>query len=161
MINIDENYVVSSTGKARSLDRLDSKGRFLKGKILSSKTNTHNYESVMIGKKRFYVHRLKRTCNIVLFLVCLLLLLSLIGCAKQNTPTNTVADSAKESINTIVAAKPECKDVGTVCNTQIESITATCDLEISNINKDLVKWKWSFFGLLITVIAYIIKKVLK
>lgn len=58
MTDIDENYVISSTGRVRSLDRLDCKGRFVKGKLLSSKTNTHKYESVLINGKRFYVHRL-------------------------------------------------------------------------------------------------------
>lgn len=58
MTGIDENYAISSIGRVRSFDRLDCKGRFIKGKLLSSRTYTHNYESVMIGKKRFYIHRL-------------------------------------------------------------------------------------------------------
>lgn len=65
MTDINKNYVVSSIGRVRSLDRLDNKGRFIKGKLLSSKTNTHNYESVEIcsdgQKKRYYVHRLVAT----------------------------------------------------------------------------------------------------
>ena len=104
---------------------------------------------------------MKRVCEIILVFISLLLLVCLLGCSKQNTPTNVVADSAKESITTIVAAKPECKDVGSVCNSQIESITATCNLQIDNVTKDKIKWQWSFWGLLIVIVVYIIKKVLK
>lgn len=62
LTGINENYAVSSMGRVKSFDRLDCKGRFIKGRVLSSKTNTHNYESVLIHKdghvKRFYIHRL-------------------------------------------------------------------------------------------------------
>lgn len=104
---------------------------------------------------------MKNLSRFILIVVCLLFFAMLLGCAKQNTPTETVANSAKESITTLVAAKPECKDVGNVCNSQIESIVASCDLEISNINKDLIKWKWSFWGLLAVIGVYLIKKILK
>lgn len=95
------------------------------------------------------------------FTILLILTVLLNGCAKDSTPTNTVADSAKESINTIVANKPECKDVGDVCNSQIDSINAVCNLELDDLNKDIVKWKWSFWGLLMVLGVYIIKRVLK
>lgn len=104
---------------------------------------------------------MKHIARGILVIVCICMLAALFGCAKQTTPTETVASSAKESITALVAAKPECKDVGNVCNSQIESIVASCDLEVSNINKDLIKWKWSFWGLLIVVAAYLIKKILK
>lgn len=93
------------------------------------------------------------------FTILLVLAVLLSGC-KTESVTTGVANSAKESINTIVVTKPECKDVGNVCNSQIDSIVASCDLEISNINKDLIKWKWSFFGLLMVMCAYIIKRIL-
>ena len=104
---------------------------------------------------------MKKASEIILVLIGVLLLLCLLGCAKQNTPTNTVADSAKQSISTIVASKPQCKDVGEVCNSQIDSINATCNLELDNLNKDILKWKWSFFGLLVVIGVYVAKKILK
>lgn len=98
---------------------------------------------------------LKKIFFICFFCFCLC------SCTKDTKPTDTVANSAKESVNAIVAVKPECKDVGTVCNSQIDSITATCNLELDDLNKDVFKWKWSFFGLLIVLGVYLIKKVLK
>lgn len=94
------------------------------------------------------------------FAILLILTVLLNGCAKTN-PSDTVANSAKESVNAIVAVKPECKDVGEVCNSQIDSITAMCNLELDDLNKDVIKWKWSFFGLLIVLGVYLIKRVLK
>lgn len=91
----------------------------------------------------------------------LVLLLLLTGCAKEVRPTDMVANSAKESVNAIVAIKPVCKDVGDVCNSQIDSVTATCNLELDDLNKDVIKWKWSFFGLLMVIGVYIIKRILK
>lgn len=102
---------------------------------------------------------MKHFCKIH-FAVLLILTVLLSGCAKSQTPTNTVADSAKESVSAIVAVKPECKDVGEVCNSQIDSIMATCNLELDDLNKDVVKWKWSFWGLLIALAIYLIKRIL-
>lgn len=104
---------------------------------------------------------MKNLSRFILIVVCLLFFAMLLGCAKQTAPTETVANSAKESISTIVAAKPECKDVGTVCNSQIDSIVASYELEVSNINKDLMKWKWSFWGLLVVIGAYLVKRILR
>ena len=94
------------------------------------------------------------------FAILVVLVGILCGCAKVNTPTNTVADSAKESINVIIKEKPECKDVGEVCNSQIDSIVATCNLELDDLNKDVVKWKWSFWGLLVVLGVYVLKRIL-
>ena len=115
----------------------------------------------MKNKSSYDDRRSKYASLVVLWTLILFMIVCLFGCAKQTTPTETVANSAKESITALVAAKPECKDVGNVCNSQIESIVASCDLEVSSINKDLIKWKWSFWGLLIVVAAYLIKKILK
>ena len=95
------------------------------------------------------------------FTILLLFTFLLNGCTKDSTPTNVVADSAKESVNAIVAVKPECKDVGNICTAQIDSITAVCNLELDDLNKDVFKWKWSFWGLIMVLGVYIIKRVLK
>lgn len=104
---------------------------------------------------------MKSISKIVLILLCAWVLLMMFGCTKNTTPTNVVADSAKQSVAAIVAAKPECKDVGEVCNSQIDSITATCNLELDDLNKDIIKWKWSFWSLLMVIGVYIIKRILK
>lgn len=94
------------------------------------------------------------------FTILLILTFLLNGCTRDKT-IETVSNSAKESVNAIVVLKPECKDVGDVCNYQIDSINATCNLKLDDLNKDVIKWKWSFWGLLMVIGVYIIKKVLK
>lgn len=64
------------------------------------------------------------------FIVILLVVSLLSGCAKTTPVTETVADSAKTTITTIVKNKPECKDVGDACNAQIDAVKATCEQEI-------------------------------
>lgn len=93
-------------------------------------------------------------------IIPLILVILMSGCAKNNTPTNVVGNSAKESVSAIVAVKPECKDVGDVCNSQIDSILATCNLELDDLNKDVVRWKWAFWGLLMTLAVYVAKRIL-
>lgn len=63
--DISPNYLVSSMGRIKSLDRTippDSQhlnGQRIKGHLCRTRTNTHRYESLMLdGKKRYYVHRL-------------------------------------------------------------------------------------------------------
>lgn len=55
-------YQISSTSKVRSLDRFDSIGRFIKGRILSPKLDKDGYYYVSLSKngvgKNFKLHRL-------------------------------------------------------------------------------------------------------
>lgn len=64
------------------------------------------------------------------FLVILLIGSLLTGCAKTTPVTTTVGDSAKTTVSTIVKNKPECKDVGEACNSQIDAVVATCEQEM-------------------------------
>lgn len=73
------------------------------------------------------------------FLLVLLIGTLLTGCAKTTPVTETVADSAKTTITTIVKNKPECKDVGDACNAQIDTVKATCEQEIKIEKND--SWK--------------------
>lgn len=73
------------------------------------------------------------------FIVILLILSLLSGCTKTIPVTETVADSAKTTISTIVQNKPECKDVGDACNAQIDAVKATCEQEIKIEKND--SWK--------------------
>jgi len=57
-----EGYQVSNEGQVRSLDRIDSLGHHIKGKILKPFTNKKGYQRVRLWKdgnvKNFQVHRL-------------------------------------------------------------------------------------------------------
>lgn len=94
------------------------------------------------------------------FTILLILTVWLSGCHNKST-TGVIGNSAKESVNVIVANKPECKDVGMVCNSQIDSVVASCDTEKQSIEKDRDKWKWAFWGLCALILVYVGKKVLK
>lgn len=73
------------------------------------------------------------------FIVILLIGSLLSGCAKSAPVTATVADSAKTTISTIVQNKPECKDVGDACNSQIDVVKASCEQEMKIQTHD--SWK--------------------
>lgn len=94
-----------------------------------------------------------------MFLFVLAILIS--GCAKEKPASHQVGDAAKESIQTIVAAKPECQDVGRVCESQIDSIIASCDLESQKITQEKLKYQWGFYGILVVIGLFFAKKVLK
>lgn len=65
------------------------------------------------------------------FLVIFLVMSLLSGCTKTAPVTTTVGDSAKTTVSTIVKNKPECKDVGEACNSQIDVVVASCQQELS------------------------------
>ena len=94
------------------------------------------------------------------FTILLILTVLLSGCSKT-TPTDIVGNAAKESINTIIANKPTCKDVGITCNKQIDAVISSCDNAKKVITEEKIRWKISFFGLLLAIMVFIIKKVLK
>ena len=95
------------------------------------------------------------------FTILLILTVLLSGCAKTPKPVESVSESAKESISALVAVKPECKDVGAVCKSHIDSVVATCDLEVENLNKDVIKWKWAFWGLISVLGVFLIKRAVR
>ena len=59
-----DGYMVSNLGRVKSIDRIlppdrmHPFGQRIKGKIKSCFNSHHKYSSTMLGKKRFYVHRL-------------------------------------------------------------------------------------------------------
>ena len=75
----------------------------------------------------------------VFWFIVIFLIISLTGCAKTAPVTDTVADSAKTTISTIVQNKPECKDVGDACNSQIDVVKASCEQEMKIQTHD--SWK--------------------
>lgn len=95
------------------------------------------------------------------FTILLILTVLLNGCARATKPVESVSNSAKESVSAIVAIKPECKDVGAVCNSHIDSVVATCNLEVESLNKDVIKWKWAFLGLVSVLVMFLVKRVVR
>ena len=89
-----------------------------------------------------------------------LLLLCCILCACSGSTNNVVSDAAKETINTIVANKPTCKDVGLACNKQIDAITASYEDQKKIITQEKIRWKYSFFGLLLVIGLWIVKRII-
>lgn len=84
--------------------------------------------------------KLEFIIGVVFWFIIILLVVGLLsGCAKTTSVTETVADSAKITITTIVKNKPECKDVGNACNAQIDAVKATCEQEIKIEKND--SWK--------------------
>lgn len=73
------------------------------------------------------------------FIVILLLASLLSACTKTASVTENVADSAKNTISTIVQNKPECKDIGDACNSQIDVVKVSCEQEMKIQTHD--SWK--------------------
>ena len=98
---------------------------------------------------------------IVILLVCSLLS----ACTKTTPVTETVADSAKTTISTIVKNKPECKDVGDACNAQIDAVKVTCEQEIklekNNSWKRGLKQGGGFTAIGLVLLWLVIKRLFK
>ena len=94
------------------------------------------------------------------------ILLLLCGCA-QTPASETVANGA---INTAVAIeKSLTADCATDAiktqiesvKTQINAIVQTCKTEKAEIVAEKIRWKWAFLGLLMAVLAFVAKKIIK
>ena len=91
----------------------------------------------------------------------------LTGCAKQEPVSNTIADNAITAATALEQSLPaECKTEAittqiTVVKTQIRAIKNACETEKSAIEQEKTRWKWSFWGMLILIGAYIARKLLK
>lgn len=97
----------------------------------------------------------------------LLILTFLTSCAKQPVASESVANSAQ---NSLVALENSLTDT---CNTpaiksqinaiksQIIAIQESCAIEKEVITQEKVKWKWAFMGLAMMILLYILKKVFK
>jgi hypothetical protein len=99
---------------------------------------------------------------IIIFMLC-----CIFGCAKSTPATETIANSATESLNSLESTlTPECKTkaIESQINATKMAIKATvsaCESEKAVITQEKLRWKWSFFATLIIIAVYIAKKVLK
>lgn len=97
----------------------------------------------------------------------LLIPLLLAACTTNTPSTETIANSAQESLNAISATlTPECntKAVQSQINAVSAGIKATvsaCEAEKAAITQEKIRWKWAFFALAIIIAAYLAKKVIK
>lgn len=95
-----------------------------------------------------------------------LALFTLCSCGVPSA-SNTIAESAINTATAIEKSLPkECATEGikaqiTAIKTQITAITQACDSEKAEIRSDKIKWKTAFFGLLIAIAVYVIRKVAK
>lgn len=105
--------------------------------------------------------------KIVLAVVITLLILCLFGCTKTTPASETIANSAQESINALEQTiKPECKTKAiesqiTAAKTAIQATLSACDSEKEIITQEKLRWKWAFLATVIIIAAYIAKKVMK
>lgn len=91
----------------------------------------------------------------------------LAGCTINTPSTETIANSAQESLNAISATlTPECntKAVQSQINAVSAGIKATvsaCEAEKAAITQEKIRWKWAFIALAIIIAAYFAQKVIK
>ena len=110
---------------------------------------------------------MKRVCKIILYVILALLVLSLVACSSTPPVSETIADNA---VNTVVAVEKslsaECKTEAvttqlTVVKSEIRSITSACQAEKDVITQEKLRWKWSFWALVLVIAAYIARKITK
>lgn len=109
-----------------------------------------------------------RTSKLILmWLFIIFMLCCIFGCAKTAPASETIADSAQESLNAISnTLTPECKTKAiesqiNAVQTAIKATVSACESEKEIITQEKLRWEWSFFALSIIIALYIARKVLK
>ena len=116
-----------------------------------------------------YVKHSKRykMCRLTFWVLIVCLVLLLFGCAKNVPASESIANSAQESLNALEQTiKPECKTnaVESQINAvkmSIKSIVTACDSEKDIIDQQRIRWMWSFIALAVIVLVHVLRKVLK
>lgn len=110
---------------------------------------------------------MKRISQFILCIIVFLILISLCGCAKTDTVSETIANNAINATTALEQSLPaECKTESintqfTVIKTEIRAIKSACEQEKEIITQEKLKWKYSFIGLVIIIGVYIARKILK
>lgn len=95
--------------------------------------------------------------------ILILLCLFLCSCAHDSV-SNSVANNAVNSINTLSATLPEeCKTKSVKLQldnikASIQNIQNACDTEKEVLHADKVKWQWAFASLLIVFFVFMFRK---
>ena len=98
-------------------------------------------------------------------IVCLLLLL--FGCASTKPASESIANSAQESLNALNnTITPECRTNAiesqiNAIKSSVNAIVTACDSEKEIITVEKLRWKWAFLTLLAIVLVHVLRKVLK
>lgn len=110
---------------------------------------------------------MKRVCKIVLYVVLAILVLSLVACSNAQPVSDSIAENAINGVTAVEnTLSAECKTEAvktqlTVIKSEIRTITNACQAEKDVITQEKLRWKWSFWGLVLVIAAYIAKKILK
>lgn len=97
----------------------------------------------------------------------LVVILLLCGCSRDVPVSETIAENAINALNAIEQGlSVECKTDSVITNFviakgEVRNVRKACELEKEKINQERLKWMWGFWGLLIAVGGYIIRKILK
>lgn len=95
-----------------------------------------------------------------------LALCTLCSCGAPSA-SNTMAESAINTATAIEQSLPkQCATEGiktqiNVIKSQIKAINEACETEKAEIRADKIKWMTAFFGLVIAIAVFVIKKVAK
>ena len=101
------------------------------------------------------------------FTIPLIFTILLSGCTREAPVSETIADNA---INATTALEqtlaPECKTDGiktqlAVIKTEIRATKNACQAEKEQITREMLKWKWLFWGLVTAIGVFVVRKVLK
>lgn len=97
----------------------------------------------------------------------LILTLLLTGCVREVDPVDTAANAAHQQIVAIKESLPKECQTKAIDNQlkahdeTLNTIVNTCNIQKAEIQSDKIKWKTGFFGLLLVMTVYILRKVLK
>lgn len=93
--------------------------------------------------------------------------LILSACAKELPISETVAENAINATTALEQSlSADCKTDAiitqiTVVKTQIRAISSACQTEKEIITSEKLRWKWSFWGVIVLIGLYIARKILK
>lgn len=103
----------------------------------------------------------------IFWIIIAMVVLCLFGCAKTKPASETIADSAQQSLNAIGSTLP--KDCMTpaiekqlnATETAIKAMVTACNSEKETINQEKLRWEWAFIALALIVAVHIGRKVMK
>lgn len=105
--------------------------------------------------------------DIIIVAIFFLLVLLLASCSKEVPGSQQAAENAINTVTAIQESLPkECQTSSNqllfkVAQSEIREVKTHCDNEKAKIEREKIKWKVGTFALLIVIIAYIVKKVMK
>lgn len=89
------------------------------------------------------------------------------GCVREKPAYEQTTQNALDTITAIEQGlSPEChtdtnKLLFNVSRKEVSRIKTDCDAAVAKIRQEKTKWQWSFMGLALVVLVYIIKRVLR